>query len=353
MRVAIFQNDLKMGGIQKSLIEFINFIKTVENIEVTLFLFSRENFLSVPKGVIVKYIKSSFFYKIIPFSIAKFLTKRIDETYFDLVIDYSGFNSQTSAYTLKVNSRKKVIYIHSDIEKRLENNFKYRIIHFLTSSKYKYFDEHWFVSKGVFNGFENTLFKPNNFRIIGNLIDRDNIIKLSNYNMDIKFDESKINLLFVGRLSHEKNLMELIIILNELNQEKKLEHLSFYIIGDGKEEIKLKKYVDENNLNKKVIFLGRKNNPYAYMKRADYLILNSKYEGQPIVLIESLFLNTPVIIPDRLISYTDSIGGVSDLKNHLKNLKKVNKDIKIEKNNYLEKNKEFIIKALKETKYVD
>ena len=61
-----------------------------------------------------------------------------------------------------------------------------------------------------------------------------------------------------------------------------------------------------------VHYWGRQENPYKYMRRAKVLVSCSISEGLPGVLIESLFLNTPVIS-------TNSSEGVWEILNCVEN----------------------------------
>ena len=53
--------------------------------------------------------------------------------------------------------------------------------------------------------------------------------------------------------------------------------------------------VNEYKLENNIIFLGKKQNPYPYFKLADSLILTSEYEGFPVVYLEAMILNIPII----------------------------------------------------------
>ena len=53
--------------------------------------------------------------------------------------------------------------------------------------------------------------------------------------------------------------------------------------------------VNAHDLEKQIIFLGRKQNPYPYFKISDCVILTSDYEGYPVVFLESMILNKPII----------------------------------------------------------
>ena len=75
----------------------------------------------------------------------------------------------------------------------------------------------------------------------------------------------------------------------------KIENLNLILLGYGEEINNLKKYVQENNLEKKVYFIDKTLNPYPYIKNSDLFVLTSHYEGFPNVLVESLALRTPVI----------------------------------------------------------
>ena len=79
------------------------------------------------------------------------------------------------------------------------------------------------------------------------------------------------------------------------------------MVGDGKETKDLIKYVEENKLTDRIIFLGNKKNPYPYFKMADYVILTSLNEGYPVVFQEAMIL-------DKKILTTDVSDAVIDIK---------------------------------------
>jgi len=81
--------------------------------------------------------------------------------------------------------------------------------------------------------------------------------------------------------------------LNFLNINFKL-----LIIGRGINLHKMHLYIFNNNLKKKIKILNFKENPYPYLKKADLLVLTSKFEGLPNVLLESLALQKFVISTD-------------------------------------------------------
>lgn len=54
-------------------------------------------------------------------------------------------------------------------------------------------------------------------------------------------------------------------------------------------------YIECNNLNDYVHFVGYTDNPYQWMKYSDCFVLSSRTEGLPNALIEASYLNVPVV----------------------------------------------------------
>ena len=67
------------------------------------------------------------------------------------------------------------------------------------------------------------------------------------------------------------------------------------IIGDGVRLTEMQQLAKELKIEDLVIFKGFLDKPFVYLKNALFTVLASKYEGLPTVLIESLFVDTPVI----------------------------------------------------------
>ena len=57
----------------------------------------------------------------------------------------------------------------------------------------------------------------------------------------------------------------------------------------------LTKSILERGLENYIEFLGAKKNPYPIIKQADILVVTSDYESQPMVILESMALNVPVV----------------------------------------------------------
>lgn len=130
--------------------------------------------------------------------------------------------------------------------------------------------------------------------VINNPLDKKYIeSSLENEVNPFENNTDKYNFIYVGRLSGAKNPLFLIDVFDKVVQKDKRFYLT--IIGDGYLYEDVKKRINEKSLEQNIILLGFQKNPYPYIKYADGVLLCSKWEGMPNVVIESLYLHTPVI----------------------------------------------------------
>lgn len=137
-----------------------------------------------------------------------------------------------------------------------------------------------------------------------NIIETKAVEELEKEQLEI-FDKNKV-IVFLGRLSEEKNVENLINSFSKLDE---CMNLIFVIIGTGLESNKLKKRVKELRIEKKVIFLGEKRNPYKYLKKSKVLVLGSSYEGMPNVIIEAMALNLPILTANSSHGIWEAMSG--------------------------------------------
>lgn len=101
--------------------------------------------------------------------------------------------------------------------------------------------------------------------------------------------------LTVARFDFPKGYDILINAIKILKDKKLLDNKLFLFVGDGELIDKIKNLVDEFELNKNIIFMGKRTDVYELMKSADCFILPSRWEGFPITLIEAMACNLPII----------------------------------------------------------
>ena len=102
-------------------------------------------------------------------------------------------------------------------------------------------------------------------------------------------------LISVGRLSKEKGYMDLVKIFNIISHD--YPDWTLDIIGDGDEKKKIVKYIEDNNLQDKVLLHGFRNKDYIYdrLGKASIYLMTSYTESFGIVLLEAMSMGLPCI----------------------------------------------------------
>jgi glycosyltransferase involved in cell wall biosynthesis len=105
------------------------------------------------------------------------------------------------------------------------------------------------------------------------------------------YTPSPTRLIAIGRLSHEKGF-DLLIEALALCGRRDLELL---LVGEGGLRPELERLVAERGLGSQVRFLGFQSNPFPLVRIADALVISSRFEGLPNVVLEAFACGTPVI----------------------------------------------------------
>jgi len=125
----------------------------------------------------------------------------------------------------------------------------------------------------------------------------------------VTIDTTKPSLLSIGRLHPQKGF-DLAIEAAALLKKQGLNFV-WYIIGEGAERTALEQAITKNGLEKHVVLLGIKENPYPYIKQTTIFVQPSRYEGKSIALDEAKLLYKPIVVTN----FTTA----KDQINHLKN----------------------------------
>ncbi len=128
---------------------------------------------------------------------------------------------------------------------------------------------------------------PFNFNLIYELAEQ----KLPPYLEDL-FRTRRI-VLYAGRFEDQKGVEDLIDIFYIV--KRKVKNVILVLVGSGSKEGLLKKKIKSIGIEKDVIFIKPERNIFRYMKRADVFAFPSYYESLGRVVLESLFLGTPVV----------------------------------------------------------
>lgn len=101
--------------------------------------------------------------------------------------------------------------------------------------------------------------------------------------------------LAVGRLTAQKAFD---VLIQAFAQVRKTRLTRLLILGEGEERPALEATIRQLGLAQDVGLPGFVPNPYPYMVRAALVVLSSKFEGLPTVIVEAMSLGTPVIATD-------------------------------------------------------
>lgn len=108
-----------------------------------------------------------------------------------------------------------------------------------------------------------------------------------------KYNDSSQKIISVGRLTYAKNFERLLYIASKtLNS---FDNWEWDIYGDGEMKSTLQKLILEYKLEDKVFLKGNCNNIYEIYQNYSFLVMTSRYEGFPMVLIEAAANKLPLI----------------------------------------------------------
>ena len=211
-----------------------------------------------------------------------------------------GFLEKTSIYivTEKINSVKKIGFIHNDYEQLgLEPKKDFDFLNKL--------DDIVTVSEGCEDVLKKTFpILSNKIRVIYNIVSTKLINKLAENHNPAEIDDSVTSILSIGRLHPQKGFDLAIEACDILTQ--KGYHIKWYIIGDGNEKKHLRKKIKKHGLENSFILLGLQENPYPFIKKADIYCQTSRFEGKSIAIDEAKILNK-VIVATNFTTVKDQI----------------------------------------------
>lgn len=190
----------------------------------------------------------------------------------------------------KVNAKVKVAWIHTDYSK-LETDID---IDLEMWNKYDYI---FAVSEECKNSFLSKYPSLlNKLKVLENITAVDFINKMANEKIsDFNSENDNFNLLSVARFSPAKGIDNAVKALKLLH-DRGLTNIKWNVVGYGGDEDNIKKLIKDNNLENSFILLGKKTNPYPYMKQCDLYVQPSRYEGKAVTVTEAQILNKPVLI---------------------------------------------------------
>ena len=137
-------------------------------------------------------------------------------------------------------------------------------------------------------------------------------------------------LLTIGRFSEAKKLEEIPAICRGIVEAGI--NVRWYIIGYGGSDDYIHKEIEAEGMQERVFLLGKKENPYPYIKACDWYVQPSRYEGKSVVVREAQMLCKPVIVtnyptaPSQIQQGVDGVIVPMDIPGCVENMVEILKD---------------------------
>lgn len=328
--IAIIHSNMEIGGAETSLIGMLQTFD-YSKVKVTLYLYEKTGSLLslIPKQVTVKsagekyealvspiktaikkghllitasrlfakyffkikntlrhFTDKGYIYKQYSHFLALPLLPKLEGEY-DLAI---SFNDPHFILNKKINAKKKIGWFHTDFSRiRVDEN--------LDEKMWASLDFVVTVSETCKQAFDEKHPKLRNKSIVmENILSKAFVEKrASEFSADeMKKTDGETVLLSVGRFSQAKNFDNVPEICRLIRQQGL--HIKWYLVGYGGDEQLIRNKIAEAGMNDYVILLGKKENPYPYIKACDVYVQPSRYEGKAVTVREAQILNKPVVI---------------------------------------------------------
>lgn len=217
-----------------------------------------------------------------------------------------GFFGPHYLLNKKVRAKQKIGWVHTDYTNSAENLDVQYVFPFWNG-----LDRIACVSDGVRDSFVK-LFPSLKDKaiVIENIIDPQ-FVRSQAEEIDITKEmpvDGSFRILSVGRFCTAKAFDEAIQACKILRDQGF--PVKWYFIGYGPDEEKLKKLIEEQKSEDYTILLGKKSNPYPYMRACDLYAQPSRYEGKAVTVREAQILGKPVMITDFATAKSQLTDGV-------------------------------------------
>ena len=230
-------------------------------------------------------------YLLVPF-LSRFYYEKILKTIdYDYLICVNNA-AMNAGYNKK--AKKTVCWNHMDIIHKYVSvsSVSTKIKKSIFKKLYRRYDAIWTVCNKIKTDFEEA-FRLEKVQILPNPLDYDSIFTKASAPCDIVFDKTGPNVVTIGRLCGDKAFDRLINSWDNILQQAP--NAKLYVIGDGDTKPLLEKLISAHNLSESVFLLGKKENPYPYLKQADLFVCPSREESFGLVILEAMALGIPVI----------------------------------------------------------
>lgn len=342
-RILISSFDMEVGGVERSLLSMLNNFD-YENYEVDLMLYSHTgDFMNLlpPQARLLQEIPAYKTFRLsigetlksgnIKIGISRLLSKLVatldnspesgykqmqfmwklslpylpqHEKEYDVAISYLWPHYFVGN---KVQAKTKIAWIHTDystvdtdigLDLQMWNNFHY-IVAVSEECKNAFLVKYPSLHKKVI--------------VLENITSPELVKELSKEKVvNPLVVDNRFKIITVARLSHAKGIDNAIKAMKNIKLNG-YEDIAWYVVGYGGDEASLRNLIKTNGLEEHFILLGKKLNPYPFIKEADLYVQPSRYEGKAVTVGEAQILGKPVIVtnyPTAQSQVQDGVDGI-------------------------------------------
>ena len=214
----------------------------------------------------------------------------------------------------KVKAKKKICWIHTDYSKISVNAA-------LELPVWSGYDKVVSISKDVTRAFlkvfpslESKIVEIHNILPASFVRNRANELSAEEVAREMPREAGVVNLLSVGRFTYPKNYDNVPAILKNVNDNVNVNDIiKWYLIGYGGDEPLIRQRIAEAGMEGQVIILGKKGNPYPYIKACDVYVQPSRYEGNAVTVREAQMLCKPVVVTDYATASSQIQDGIDGI----------------------------------------
>ncbi len=298
---AILTNSLYAGGAERVVsLLYSYFFK--QNLEIELITVEKKVFYKLPKDAKIIYLSNfdgsqNGFLKLLLLPYFAYKLKKIIKQHDIELVQSHVLRANYINILAKLfgSSHKAQIVNSGKISRYTKGGISGKINLFLIKHLYKRADLIISKSLGMQLDMQELFNFDNSSQVINNPYDISKIIRLSKERVsEFYFDKKKRYLICVGRLIELKRNQDVIKALSYLDDLS----VEVIFLGDGDQKYNLLKLARELNVQNRVHFLGRVENPFKFISKCDIFISASRTEGFPNVLVEAMLCRCVVISSD-------------------------------------------------------
>ena len=297
IKVLFLIEHMKMGGAENVLCNLVNHLDPAKFDITVQTIWPNENHQQFRKGIRLRscyktHTRWTSYLMRLEAQLKLTYPLRIRDDY-DIECAFLEF-APTKLLAASTNRKaKKAAWVHCDLQKVAED---WGTDISGCNPWYQRFDKVVCVSQDVRTSYEALFPNAAESMVLHNVVNDALIKEKALYPLPEGTSLRRKTVVSVGRLENQKNYDGLLRVHDRLIKEGY--EYDLWILGKGAQRQQLEEYIRQKALGDSVKLLGYVENPYPYLREADFLVCSSKYEGFSTFITEGLILGKAIVTTD-------------------------------------------------------